>query len=186
MRSPESVPTLSSVSIYSFCHMEGMAGVLAGAAGCHLHTRGLIVTLRPSNHNETPAQLGVKRSCRLDRSPVCARVRSTRRDGRAASSPGHRLHQRNARAFSESDHVSINTSHVRVVLVRSERRDAGTRFGDCRVRIPGSWLLRSLHRGNRVEPGEYVLAMAGIDAEGAGIVLGLRLLRSHRLPIRIR
>jgi hypothetical protein len=28
--------------------------------------------------------------------------------------------------------------------------------------------------------------MAGIDAEGAGIVLGLRLLRSHRLPIRIR
>src|SRR5512133_1539714 len=113
MRSPESVPTLSSVSIYSFCHMEGMAGVLAGAAGCHLHTRGLIVTLRPSNHNETPAQLGVKRSCRLDRSPVCARVRSTRRDGRAASSPGHRLHQRTARAFSESDHVSINTSHVR-------------------------------------------------------------------------
>jgi hypothetical protein len=150
--------------------MGGIAGVLAGAAGCHLHTGSLIVTVRPSNHHETPAQLGVKRSCRLDRSPVCARVRSTRGDGRAASSPGHRLHQRNARAFFESDHVSVNTSHVWLVLVRGERRDAGARFGDCRVRIPGSWLLRSLHRGNRVEPGEYVLAMAGIDAEGAGIV----------------
>jgi len=106
-------------------------------------------------------ELGFKRARRLDCLAGSSRNLRKRPYRSLDRRTGNRLHQRNTRPVVEDFDLPANAADVGIVLARDQCADARIRLG-LSTRLPSPRFLRSIHRGDRIEPGKYAAEMAGI------------------------